>query len=211
MAKIKKIIILDAQPVYGLGLEKILWEHKVYRVKASVTLAAVMFEYIGNDAADLVILDLNLNDANGFDVLKQLKSDFPRIKVLIHTNINDSFSIQKCFSLDADGFVHKAEPVNKIVEALDAIANGDKYVPTYYVAERMAAIARGHEFVPKPLSPKEIIVLRHICEGKTSQVIANELGLSVHTVNNHRKSIKKKTNCQSTIDLHQYATINGLL
>ncbi|MFB1004138.1 MAG: response regulator transcription factor [Bacteroidia bacterium] len=209
--KIKKIVILDNHPIFLRGLEDVLFGSAKVQVVKSFSATKDFWKFLAKKAVDMVLVDLRLTDAIGFQVLKQIKTTYPEIKVLVLSSLKDAFSIKGVLALGGDGYVFKEEPLVHLYKAIHNVLSGETYVPQVYLKQLAKKETDERFFMPKAMSPQELVVFGMICDGLTTKGIAAALSISPYTVNNHRKSIIKKTGCKTAIDLFKYAVTHDLL
>ncbi|MBI2238495.1 MAG: response regulator transcription factor [Actinobacteria bacterium] len=197
-------------------------DHAVVRRGLCVLLGAEGFDCVGDvgtgrealeRAADLrpdvVLLDLGLPDQDGLEVLRGLEERAPDSRVVILTMHAEEEYVLQALAAGADGYVLKVAEPEALLEAIRRALRGDLYIdPT--VAARVArrAVARTE---PDPLTPREEEVLALIARGLTNRQIAEELFISLNTVETHRRHILEKLGARSRAELVAHAMERGLL
>jgi len=153
-----------------------------------------------DDSFDLVLLDLRLGDADGFDLLVELRNGWPAIPVVVVSASDRSADVIRSIDLGAMGFVPKRASNETLMEALGVVMSGGIYVPPMTMgegdegapaAERVpadaahAAAARPNALAAFKLTPRQTEVLGLLLRGYSNKLIARELDLSVETVKDH--------------------------
>lgn len=144
---------------------------------------------------DVVLMDINMPEVNGIEGLKQIKSKFPEVKVLIQTAFDDSEKIFTCIKNGASGYILKNDKPQRILQAIEEVSQGG--------AAMNPAIAQKvlDHFKPSkkesPLTSRESQVLSALAEGLSYKMVADQLGLSYATVNTHAKNIYEKLHISS--------------
>lgn len=144
---------------------------------------------------DVVLMDINMPKVDGIEGLKQIKTHFPQIKVLIQTAFDDSDKIFKSISNGASGYILKSDNPRRILQAIEEVNEGG--------AAMNPAIARKvmEYFLPKSeekiLTEKEREVLKYLSDGLSYKMIADKLGVSYSTINTHTKHIYEKLHISS--------------
>lgn len=156
--------------------------------------------------ADLVIADLNLPDARGATTVAALRSRFGA-PILVITGHGAGSEIADVFDAGATGLLLKGSSRQQLVEAALAVARGEHYLDPALGA-RMAE--REHR-VKRPLSQREVQVLRLLALGHTNSEIAELLGVSPRTVEGHRTNVLRKLGLKTRADLVRYALDAGLI
>ena len=144
---------------------------------------------------DVVLMDINMPIVDGLEGLKQIKSKFPQIKVLIQTAFDDSDKIFQSISNGASGYILKSDHPTRILQAIEEVYEGG--------AAMNPAIAKRvlDYFSPKKnleiLTSKEQEVLKSLAEGNSYKMVADQLGVSYSTINSHTKHIYEKLHISS--------------
>ena len=195
--EMKKIAIADDHPMMRGAL--ILAVTTTFG-KAEILESSSIAELVGQlreiGEADLVLLDLRMPDAHGFDGLRTIRTTFPSTPVVIISALHDTRLVSEALSLGAVGFIPKSTPRHDIIAALQRIASGGVYVPPNVDADP-ATIARSDadsEFVQRvsTLTPQQRRVLQLLGTGKLNKEIAYELDIAETTVKAHVSSILHK-------------------
>jgi DNA-binding NarL/FixJ family response regulator len=194
-------LILNAQP----GIEVI--------GEASDGRAAV--EQASNLQPDIVLMDVSMPHLNGLKATKKLAETHPHIRVLILTRHRDDGYLQQLLRAGAWGYVLKQSPSVELIHAIRSIAAGGKYLDPAVAGKVMGSYA-AKPAVPRPtqtetLTDREQEVLRLIALGYSNKDIAQQLGLSVKTIEAHKSNAMKKLGMLSRIDIVRYALLEGWL
>jgi two-component system, NarL family, invasion response regulator UvrY len=205
-----RILVVDDHAVVRLGLRQILADEPDVEVyEAADTLEALGWSRAR--ALDMVVLDLDLPGKSGFDLLKELKAEYPRLPVLILSiHPEDQFAL-RTLKAGASGFLSKDAAPEELVKAIRKILIGGKYV-SERVAEKLLSrldapsVAAPHD----SLSDREFQILRLFGAGKTVREIAEVLSLSVPTVSTYRARVLEKLGMRTTAELVRYAVLNKL-
>lgn len=123
----KKIIVIDDHKIIRDGLNAIFKKNEQFEVIADFDNEADLFSFLKGHSPDLILMDLHLNSANGLELTKRSKLEYPNIKIIMHTMSDSSFNIQLAKELGADGYVLKSGGQEKLEEALTKVAAGEKY------------------------------------------------------------------------------------
>jgi two-component system response regulator NreC len=168
---------------------------------------------------DVVLLDISMPGPGGIEATRQLKETLPDIRVLILTVHKDEKLLQEAIKAGASGYVTKNALEPELINAIHAVWRGDLYVhPTMTRAllKDMAPAEKSpnqpvHKGHVESLTPREVEVLRLIAQGYANRQAADELGISVRTVETHRANIMGKLNLSGRVELVRYAMEHGLL
>lgn len=166
----------------------------------------MLFRAIKSKPPHVLILDLNLPDMAGLEIIKKIRDKNDRMKILILTMHNDPFLIRQVKSLGANGYLLKDFGRNELLESLDCIFEGE-----YYVSPNLSYEEEGLNGISKfRLTKREKEIIKFSAEGKSSSEIAEHLFLSPHTVNTHRRNIYKKLGLSNIKELIKFAYDEGI-
>ena len=198
-----KLLLVDDHAVVREGVRRLL----------SVSLEATLLEaQTGREALtvfraekpEVVILDLNLPGSGGLDLLRRLLIEDQKTKVLIFSMHTTPLYVARALQAGAKGYISKSAGAEELVEAIRTVMAGGKYVERELAAD-LAVNVLGSDDSGKPLSPRELDIMRLLAKGKGLSDIADALGISYKTVANTCTSIKHKLLVDRTSDLIRLA------
>ncbi len=207
-----RIFITDDHSLIREGFKKILNDEKDISIIGEAANAHTTMSFVIQNSIDVLILDLNLPDKSGLDLLKELKAIKPEIKILILSMHPEDRFAMRVLKAGASGYVTKESAGEELVKAIRKVYNGGKYV-SESLAELLAFEIQGGGDRPvhEILSDREFQVLQMIAGGKTLAEISELLSLAVTTVSTYRARILEKLNLHSNAELIHYAITNKLL
>ena len=207
-----KIVIADDHAVVRMGLVQIISETSDLEVLAEAENGNVLLDKIRTLQPDVVLMDINMPEKSGWDVMLQLKSESPKLPVIVLSISPEKDFAVKFLKAGASGYLTKTSAPEQLVDAIRKVAGGGKFVSPA-LAEKLAFdLAEDSELPPhESLSPREFQVMSLIASGKTVSEIAEELGVSVPTVSTFRARILEKMSMKTNAQLTHYAIKNGLL
>ena len=178
-----------------------------------------VIEWIKSNSADILILDINMPEYDGIEVLKFFKQKKITQKVIILSSYDDVKLVQEMINLGANGFLSKDSAGLHIIEAINAVYHGDQYFSDtiknnlikLYTGENITTGKRPESTILNSLTPRELEVLKLITNEHSSLEIAGILNISQSTVDTYRKSLLKKTNVKNSIGLAMYAVKNNII
>ena len=161
---------------------------------------------------DVVVLDISMPDRSGLDVLKQLRSERPKLPVLVLSMHSEDQYAVRVLKAGANGYLTKDSAPDELVKAIRKVVSGGTYVSSF-LAEKLAfEIGTDSSRLPhETLSDREFQVLRLIAAGESVTEIAAELYLSVKTVSTYRARLLQKMNLTTNAELIHYAMHNHLI
>ena len=205
----KKILICEDHQIVIDGLLSIFKNQPNYQVIGHITNGNNVMPNIKLNIPDAILLDLNLPNKNGIDILQEIKQVFPQIKVIILTMYNKESIVKKVKQLNADGFLLKNCSSNDLLNALDAVFESKKFYVGKGVKNSVIEMDGFLEKIKITRREKEIIL--ELLQGNNVPQIAEELFISTYTVETHKKNIFKKLNIHNSIDLVKLVNEKNLL
>ena len=166
---------------------------------------------VGN--VDVIITDLVLPDISGLEIVRRVKAMVDHVHIIILTLYADDEHIRGMIEAGADGYVMKQVAVEELIGAIHTVARGETAL-TPLVARRMMnqlQSERGHEQRIGTLSTRERQILILLAQGRTSKEIAQQINISVNTVDNHRARLLSKLGVSNTASAISLAVRQGLI
>ncbi len=203
------IVIADDHAVMRDGLKLVLEAEEDFRVVAEADDVAGAVRYTRGHRPTVLILDLNLQGELGISALPALREHAPGTAVVILTMQDDPTLARRALKGGALGYVLKEAAGTELVRAVRTAASGGTYLQPELGA-RMATLDHADGPVDE-LSAREVEVLRLVALGHTNREIADQLVLSVRTVESHRAHLHQKLRCANRAELVRYALARGLL
>ncbi|WP_374338285.1 response regulator [Methyloversatilis sp.] len=196
-----QVMIIEDQPLVVEGLRNVLAEiDSEPDIRCALLAARALSMLRSGLRPDLVMLDLNLPDAEGTSLLSQLRSEFPDVPVVVISAQDDRHTITDAIDQGAMGFISKSSTTPVLVSALQLVLQGGIYVPQQVLDETI------HPQPPRPsiqnladigLTPRQIQVLGLMIEGMPNKLICRELGISDGTAKTHISTILRLLNVKN--------------
>ncbi len=199
MPKIR-VLIVDDHPIVCQGIRNLLEAAVGITVVGEAASGMEALEKIGNLDPDVVLLDMELPDLNGVEVLKRIVEAESHVRVLGLSSYDDREYISQLLALGAAGYLIKDEVPEDIVEAVRGVARGETGWISRKVAARLSQILQSEKEGGKDFTPRELDVLRLVVDGKTNSEIGLALGISVKTVEKHLDAIFRKMGVFSRVE-----------
>ncbi|MFI5251256.1 MAG: response regulator [Bacteroidota bacterium] len=209
---ITRILIVDDHAIVRRGLKNILSEQPDMTIVGEAGNYDELMKIVSATECDIVILDVSLPGKNGFDILKDLRVQYPKLPVLFLSMLPEEQFAARAMKSGAAGYLSKGSPTEELVKAIRKIIAGKKYVSQEF-AEKLAMgfSSNNQKLSHELLSEREFQVLLKVASGKSLSDIAAELFLSVKTVATHRSRILAKMNMHSNAELVRYAVEHKLI
>lgn len=208
-----RILHANSNTLVRAGLKAILSKGGGVDHLGEATDSKGVFQSIVTDLPDLLIIDSDQNEFAKDDVLGKVRLAYPDLKTLVISDENDHTKIIKVVESGVQGYLTRECDEDEIINAIFAIHGGEKFYCNKVInviLDRTLA-PNEEDCEPTSLSERENEVIALIAGGLTSKAIAEELNISPHTVQTHRKNIMKKLNVNSTSGLVLYAVNAGLI
>ena len=207
-----RVLIVDDHAVVRSGLRRLLdAEEDIETVGEAPDADRAVFEAIEHKP-DVVLMDLVMPRKGGIEGMPAVLRAVPETKVLVLSMQDDPRYVREAFAAGASGYVLKEAADTEVVQAVRAVAAGERYVHPVLGARLIAAEAEERRRAEEdPLSDREREVLRLLALGHTNQEIAKQLYISVRTAETHRAHIMQKLRLTSRSELVRYALAQGLL
>ena len=206
-----RVLVADDHAVVRRGLVQILAEAPDMVVAGEASTGREVLQAVRKHDYDVLVLDIAMPEGGGLEVLQQLQTLKPDLRVLILSMYPERQYAVRALKAGAAGYLTKESAPDELIAAIREVAQGGKYV-TQSLAEKLVA-ALGSELGKEPhetLSAREYQVMRLLAAGKIVTDIATELSLSVKTVSTYRTRILEKLDLKNTAEMIRYAFEHGL-
>ncbi len=205
----KGVLIVDDHPLLRQGLALLINQQQDMQVCGEAEEAQEALQAIAQHRPDIMILDISLNGPDGLELLKSIRASDPALPVLVLSMHDEAIYAERALRARANGYIMKQEATEKVLVAVRRILNGEVYVSERMSSKLLQQYIGGAPSVMQSrissLSDRELEVFRLIGEGRATREIADELHLSIKTVETYQAHIKEKLSLRSGRELIQYA------
>ncbi len=200
------VLVADDHAVVRRGLRQVIAEECDGAVVEEASTGQGVLDAVRRQDWAVVVLDINLPDKNGLEVLKDLKAMRPALPVLILSHHAEAEYAARAFKAGAAGYLTKESASEELAAAIRKVLAGGRYVSPSF-AEQLAGHLTGEiDTLPHhALSDREHLVLCQIARGKAVSQIADELALSVKTISAYRARLLEKLHLANNAELMRYA------
>jgi len=203
-----RVVIADDHAVVRRGLRQVLDAEEGFEVVAEAADLESARRYTRGHHPDVLVLDLNMPGGSSLDGIPEIRAECPDTQIVVLTMQNEPAYARHALGAGALGYVLKESAESELVEAIRRAAAGDTYLNPRLGARVAAEPPPGQ---PDGLSEREVEVLRMIALGHTNAEIAEQLYLSVRTVETHRAHIQQKLRLATRSELVRYALEHKLV
>ncbi len=203
-----KIVIVDDHPMVREGLTLRMSTQPDLKVCGEAATEEEALALVREINPDLVLIDISLKSGNGIELVKQIKSRHPAVKMLVVSGFQESLYAERALRAGALGYLNKQESNDKVLEAIRTVLTGKRYFSPEITQRLIHQALGGTDEKKSPignLTDREVEIFRMIGEGLTTGAIASRLFLSTHTIDTHRENIKRKLDMKNAGELTRAA------
>ncbi len=214
MSRKIRVFICDDHALFREGIKAVLREHGSVDIVGEAVNGREALEAIPAARPDLVLMDIEMPEMNGFEATKRLKQSNKEIKVLILTMYEEEELVARCLDAGASGFVLKDVPPSQLIYAVTEVDKGGKYLSPSALSKVVNHLNKKTgptETRYDTLSDREREVLKLLADGLSIKDIAIRLDLSVKTVDVHKYNLMRKLDIHDRAELIKYAIRNKLI
>ena len=209
-SKKSRILIVDDHPLFREGLAQMINVTTDFSVCGEAENADEAMKAIPDLKPDLVLVDISLGVGSGIDLIRAIKAKFESLPILVISMHDESLYAERALRAGAMGYVMKHERGKRVLDAISRVIGGDIYVSEKMATSMLSKLTSGKNEVPvspvETLSDRELEVFRMLGQGKGTRQIAEELNLTIATINTFRARIKEKLQLSTATELGVRAT-----
>lgn len=207
-----RTLIADDHALVRAGIRALVEKIEGVEVVGEAGKGSEAIELIRKLQPDLVLLDITMPDGNGFDVLSHVRKKFPKTRVIVLTVHEASEYAIRALREGAAGFLPKSAASTELETAIDKVMKGGGYISPEASQKTVLEIGKGtKKELLESLSPRQREVLELIAKGRTTKQIAQELEISVKTVESHRSQLMERLDIHDVAGLVRYAILVGII
>lgn len=206
-----RIVIIDDHEIFIQGLSFLIGRENDFEVVGTALNFFDAEKLVNKLQPDLAIIDLNLGDKDGLELIQLFTEKYPRTKILVLSMMEERYYAHRCLACGARGYIMKAMAADTVISAIKTVLAGkiwlsdteqSRYINSlfYQPGQNLA----GKDLI-KTLTNRQLQIFRMLGSGQGTIEIANTLSLSSKTVEAHKEQLKKKLNCKSAQELLQLA------
>jgi DNA-binding NarL/FixJ family response regulator len=211
-----KVLIADDHKIFRDGIKALLEKEKSITITGEAESGDEVIASVQSNKPDVILMDINMGETNGIETTRIIKQKHSGIQVLILSMHGESTYIMKVLEAGATGYILKNAGKEELLTAINSVARGDSYFSrevSNSIIEQLhkprTASRRKTEEIP--LTDREIEVLKLIAQEYSNPEIAEELSISIRTVDTHRRNLLEKLQAKNTAGLVKFALRKGLI
>lgn len=207
-----RLLLADDHPLLLDGLRSVLVELPEVDILAPVSNGHQLLDYLHQHSVDMILLDLNMPKTDGLTALRQIRRDFPEVKVIVFTSYNQPQRMREVQALGAMGYLLKTTDAPTLKKAVQQVWAGQFWFPALATAPMLTDTSPDDTFLQKyQLTKREVEIIQQIVGGLTTRQIADALCVSEFTINAHRRNIARKLGIDTPVGLVNFAREQGLI
>lgn len=207
-----KVVVAEDETLFRDFLVRIIRQRFGFEVIGEVASGEEAYRLCSEHRPDLVIIDLRLPGISGQELASRLISELPDTRILIISSVEDPKRIGSLLQMGVTGFLNKKEEFSVFEQAIEAVANGNIFVKASAQPPQVESPdARDQKELLETLSDREKQIVIFVASGMTNKEIAQNLGLSIKTVESHRSNVAKKLGIFDIAGVTLFAVRTGLV
>jgi DNA-binding NarL/FixJ family response regulator len=204
-----RIFLVDDHPLVRSGLAKLIEEQADMSVVGEADDAAKALDGFKDLSPDIALVDISLKGMDGLELIKHAKSRFPELGILVISMHDENLYAERAIRAGAGGYVMKQEAAEKVIVAIRRILAGDTYLSDKMYSNLVKRLSGGSEQASvsplSQMSDRELEIFNLMGNGRRIKNIAEDLSISVKTVETHCAHLRKKLDLVGSVELMQYA------
>lgn len=201
------IVLADDHMMFREGIKKVISDIEGVEIIGEASDGLELLNLLKTTQPHMIILDISMPRLRGLEATREIKRLYPRVKILLLTMHRKEEFIHQGLESGADGFLLKEGDISELVQAIEVIRAGKKFVSPRVSSELTDIALRKRP--EESLTNREKQILQLLAEGQNNKQIAELLYISPYTVRRHRENIKRKLNLSSLVELVKFAIDKG--
>ncbi|MBP3742320.1 MAG: response regulator transcription factor [Treponema sp.] len=203
------VFIIDDHPLFSRGLAQLIETQADFKVVGMAKDSTEALDFLKNTKPSLIILDLNLGQEDGLELIKKILDIKNTFKILVLSMHDERFYSERSIAAGARGYIMKEEAESQVINAINTVIAGNIYL-SENERERISSKSKDKDTndiasLISPLSDRQLQILTLIGKGLGTSDIAQMLDLSIKTIDSHKENMKTKLHCANTAELRQLA------
>ncbi len=196
-----RVLLVDDQALFREGLRILLEQREHLEIVGEAADGEQAIDAARFHRPDIILMDLRMPRLNGVEATRKISAEMPDSRIIVLTTFEDDEEVYEALSAGAVGYLLKASPSERVIEAIELTARGQSFIEPSVTAKLLHHFSRlaGQETrraapqpLTEPLSSRELDVLKHLATGHSNKEIAAHLGIAEGTVKNHMSNVLGK-------------------
>ena len=202
-----RVLVVDDHPVIRHGLDRLLEEELGIGIVDEADSSDAALQLIDQHDFDLVILDIGLKSGSGLDLIGHIRARTETLPILVYSMHQETYYAERVLRAGAQGYLEKQSPSETVLPAIRRVLSGELYLSPAMSDELVRRAVDGGDGrrTVEELSDRETEVVRFIGQGLSTREIAEELSLSIKTIESYRANVKRKLGLRSGAELARFA------
>lgn len=208
-----KVLIADDHQLLIDGIKTVLKDVPSIQIAAEAHNGLEVLSLLKDIQIDIVLLDINMPQMDGLDCCRILTKSYPDVKVIVLSQFSEKRFVKRMIKYGASGYVLKDTSKDELITAIEKVYSGGTYFSDKLSISMLQNEISGSAYDPlfPKLTAREIDILKLICDGQSTQQIADHFCLSFHTVETHRANIILKSGVNNSAGLVKWAIENDFI
>lgn len=205
-----RVFLVDDHPLFRLGLASLLRSEGQCVICGEAEDAPTALSKLRTTPADLVIIDIELRDTNGIELLKQLKAEMPALRTLLMSMHDEELYVERALRAGATGYIRKDSPPDQVIDAISRVLRGGLVLSAQSAETILRRMTMGGGTAAPELhqlSDRELEIFQMMGQGVSTRECAERLHISIKTVEAHQASIKSKLGLKGVNQLRRHAVL----
>ena len=206
------VLIIDDHPLFSRGLSQLIETQKIYKVTGIAKDHDEAIKMLNELSPDLAIVDLNLGQEDGLELIKDILALKPQTKVLVLSMHDERYYAERALKAGAKGYIMKEEAESNVSTAINTVMQGNIYLSeAEQKRHNELVLNKNVNKTSEPfdlistLSDRQLQIFTLLGKGLGTVEIAEKLKLSIKTIDTHKENMKEKLNCESAAELRKMA------
>lgn len=203
-----KLFLADDHPVLRDGIRILLGNEAHIEIVGEAGTGKEVLEKLPDSKANVLLLDIDMPEKRGLDIIKKIATTYPEINVLVFSMHDNDQYVRQMLADGAKGYILKSSKKEELIRALETVVTGGTYLCQHISIKLMTSLKinkKVYHYPDVPLTKREIDIIKLVAKGLTNKEIGELLTISSKTVATHRKNIMQKLNLHNAAALANYA------
>lgn len=201
-----RVLLADDHAVVRSGIHKLIDQIPGMEVVGEAENGPQVLYLLNQDSYDLLLIDVTMPDFNPIETIAWIRNQYPTLKILVVSAYDDDFYVKGLLSAGVNGYHMKDQPLNDLRIAIEKVMAGERWISSSLI-NKLYDSSRGPASIPT-LTTRQRSLLRYLLQGLDNKSIADAMGLSVKTIENHLTRLYRQINVQSRLEAVNFAMRN---